>query len=117
MRLVHSSTRQTLVPNLEVASTFFARARGLLGRDSLKETDALWISPCNNIHTFFMRFAIDLIFMNRDLVVTKTVPHVGPGRLVFASWGTASVIELKAGFLEKNPVKVGDRLHVDPALS
>jgi uncharacterized membrane protein (UPF0127 family) len=114
---MNAATKQTLIPKLEVASTFFTRAKGLLGRDSMNESEALWISPCNNIHTFFMRFAIDLIFLNRDLVVTKTVPNVTPGRLVFASWKTASVIELKAGFLEKNPVQVGDRLHVDTALS
>lgn len=117
MRLLNAATKQTLVPELEVAENFFARLKGLLGRDGLKETQALWIHRCNSIHTFFMRFAIDLIFVNRDLVVTKTVTNVRPGRLVFAGWNSASVIELKAGFLDKNPVKVGDKLHVDSALS
>lgn len=108
---------QIILPHLEVADTLWARTKGLLGRSHLPADQGLWIKECNNIHTFFMRFPIDLIFVNRKMEVTRTVPRVKPGRLVFSMLRSVHVIELSEGFLEKNPVKVGEKLHVDTALS
>ena len=106
-----------LVPRLEVAADFRTRNRGLLGRDSLPADQALWILQCSSVHTFFMRFKIDLVFLNAKMEVTKTVSKVPPGRLVWNMFFASSVIELSEGFLEKHPIRVGDKVHVDPALS
>lgn len=108
---------QTLVPRLEVADTLWTRTKGLLGRSSLAADQGLWIHRCNSVHTFFMRFAIDLVFLNREMVVTKTFSRVSPGRMIWPVWRATSVIELSEGFLEKHPIRVGDKLHVDTALS
>lgn len=108
---------KVLLSHLEVADTMWSRNRGLLGRPSLPADHALLILNCNNIHTFFMRFTIDLIFLNRKMEVTKTVSRVKPGRIVLSMLRSSHVIELSEGFLEKNPVTVGEKLHVDPALS
>lgn len=113
MKLLNTSTQQTLIPQLEIANTLWSRMKGLLGRSSLGANEGLWIQSSGSVHTFFMRFPIDLIFVDRDLEVTKTVAHVGPGRLVWKGWRASSVIELQAGFLERHPVRVGDKLHVD----
>lgn len=113
MKLINASTKQTLVANLEVARSAWECMRGLLGRSSLGADQGLWITQRGSIHTFFMKFAIDLVFVDRDLNVTKTVAKVAPGRFVWRGWKSYSVIELQAGFLEKNPVRVGDKLHVD----
>lgn len=113
MKLLNAS-RQTLVPKLEVADTLWTRMRGLLGRSQLPPDEALWIRASGSVHTFFMKFAIDLVFVNHDLVVTKIVSNVHPFRFVWKGWSANSVIELQAGFLEKNPIRVGDKLHVDP---
>lgn len=117
MRLRHESSNKILVENLEVAKTFWSRSKGLLGRADLPFDQGLWILRCNSIHTFFMRFPIDLIFLNRKMVVTKTMAHVAPGQLVWPVWQASSVIELREGFLLKFPVGVGEKLHVDTALS
>lgn len=108
---------QVLLPNLEIADTMWKRNRGLLGRESLAADHGLLILRCNNIHTFFMRFAIDLIFLNRKMEVTRTVSRVRPFHMVLSMLRSSHVIELSEGFLEKNPVRVGEKLHVDPALS
>lgn len=108
---------QILVPQLEVASTFAQRAKGLLGRRELPTGRALWIKPCNSVHTFFMKFAIDLIFLDRDLRVLKTLANVPAGRLTLPVWAATSVVELPAGFLAGHNVKPGEQLHVDSALS
>lgn len=113
MKLVNAQTKQTLIPRLEVAASWWACMRGLLGREGLAADEALWIRDSGSIHTFFMKFTIDLVFLDRNLVVTKTVEKVEPFRFVWKGWRSSSVIELQAGFLEKNPVRVGDKLHVD----
>lgn len=106
-----------LVPRLEVATSFWARSKGLLGRRELPAGNALWIKPCNSVHTFFMKFPIDLIFLDRDLRVLKTIANVPAGRLTLPVWKASSVIELPAGFLAGTNVQTGERLYVDPALS
>ncbi len=117
MKLINALTKQTLVPRLEVADTLWSCMRGLLGRSSLDAQEGLWIVSRGSIHTFFMKFAIDLVFVDRNFVVTKTVSNVTPFRFVWRGWRAASVIELQAGFLERNPIRVGDKLHVDPSVS
>lgn len=117
MKLVNSRTGQTLVENLEIARELWPRMKGLLGRSHLSEDQALWILRCNSIHTFFMKFPIDLIFLNSRMEVAKTCRSVRPGRLVFPVMSASSVVELSEGFLERHPVQVGEKLNVDPALS
>jgi len=117
VRLRSEAGDKLLLENLEVASSFWSRSKGLLGRKSLPPTQGLWILRCNSIHTFFMNFAIDLVFLDKKMVVRKTLKGVRPNRLVLPVWRASSVIELSDGFLEKSPIRVGEKLHVDPTLS
>ncbi len=117
MRLMRDSKKQTLVPNLEVANTTWTRMKGLLGRQSLASDHGMLFPNCNSAHTFFMKFPIDFVFLNKKMVVTKILERVPPGRLVLPVWRASHMIELSAGFLEKHPIRVGEKLHVDTALS
>src|SRR5665213_4569465 len=108
MRLTVESTNATLLENLEVADTLWSRTKGLLGRTHLNADCGLWILRTNSIHTFFMKFSIDLVFLNKKMVVTKVISGVKPGRLILPVWRASSVIELKAGFLEAHPLRVGE---------
>lgn len=117
MKLYSKKTTKTLIPKLEVATSLWARTKGLLGRSELPADQALWIHRCNSIHTFFMKFPIDLVFVDRNLVVKKIMHKVKPNRLVFPVLTATSVIELSPGFLEANPIAVGEQLHVDHPLS
>ena len=108
---------QPLLERLQVADSLWTRTKGLLGRQNLPENEGLWILRCNSIHTFFMKFAIDLVFVDRNLKVLKTYRGVKPGRVIFPVWHATSVIELKSGFLNKHPLRQGEQLHVDPTLS
>jgi uncharacterized membrane protein (UPF0127 family) len=106
-----------LVPHLEVAKSFWTRSKGLIGRKSLPDGQGLWIWRCNSIHTCGMNFPIDLIFVDKKLVVRKTMSRVQPWRLVLPVWRASSVFELPPGFLDKHPVTAGEQLHVDHTLS
>ena len=95
-----------------VASRRVERAVGLLGRSHLDAGEALWITPCHGVHTWFMRFTIDVIAMDADGVVVDAVSMLKPWRMRLPKAGAHSVLELPAGTLLTAPVKVGHRIHI-----
>ena len=64
--LKNSNSKKTVISNLEIARSFFERGQGLLGRSHLDPQAGLWIPRCNSIHTFFMKFSIDCIFLDKN---------------------------------------------------
>ena len=81
----------------EVARSFRARLKGLIGRQSLPPGRGLLILKCNAIHTFFMRFPIDATFYDREDRVVKTVRNIRPWRLfVWGGWRAVKVLETAA---------------------
>jgi uncharacterized membrane protein (UPF0127 family) len=103
---------ELLLENLELAESFWARGKGLLGRKKIEDNEALWIKPCNNIHTFFMKFRIDCIFIDKKMEIQKIVSDIPSFRLIGPFWKSFSVIETQAGFAEKKKLKTGDQLYV-----
>jgi uncharacterized protein len=97
-----------------VAETPLRRLSGLLGRAGLASGEGLLIRPTSAIHTCFMRFPIDAVFLDRDLVVVKVVSELRPWR-VAARRGAKAVLELAAGESGRRGVQPGDRfLLCDP---
>ena len=94
-----------------LAATFRSRFLGLLGRRGLASREGLLIRPGGSIHTFFMRFAIDVVFLDGRGVVVKVVPHLRPWRLAFARGGREA-LELAAGAAARRGLRPGDRLEV-----
>ena len=114
---VKNLTRQTvLATDLEVAGTGSKRNKGLLGRDGLKTGGGLWIVPCESVHTFFMRFPIDLVYLDRRNRVRKVRSAVGPWRLS-ACLSAHSILELPAGVVLGTQTQKGDMLELSPALA
>jgi hypothetical protein len=91
------------------AATFLARLRGLLGRRGLADGEGLLIKSTSSIHTFFMTFALDVAFLDRDFRVVKLVPELRPWRVTFAR-GARSALELATGEIARSGLRVGDRL-------
>lgn len=113
MKQLWNRTQNTLlVPELFVATNFVDRGVGLLKKSKLNESEGLWIHRCNSIHTFFMKFPIDCVFVDKNLVVEGLVENVTPWRIVFPRWRSRSVFELKSGFINKFKIKKGDQLDV-----
>jgi len=116
-KLRNQSRQVDVADHVEQAISFWGKSRGLLGRRSLPAGQALWIRgsdlvACNSIHTFFMLFAIDAVFVDRDLIVKKIYRDLRPWRVTLPAFGAHSVFELAAGTLQHRPVDVGDQLHV-----
>lgn len=108
-------TRQTkLASNIEVASSGARRSKGLLGRKGLSAGEALWIVPCEAVHTFGMRFSLDLIYLDRRHRIKKIRRNVPPWR-VSACLTAYSVIELAAGSIGEADAQAGDFVEFSPA--
>jgi uncharacterized protein len=103
-------TRQTeLASAAELADHGAARNKGLLGRTHLPPGSGLWIVPCESVHTFFMKFPIDLVYIDRNKRVKKVRSNVGPWRLS-ACLSAHSIIELPAGVVHSTQTLPGDQL-------
>jgi uncharacterized protein len=109
-KLYHTTTGHCLADRLEIANTFWTRFCGLMLRRSLAQGQALWIRPSNGVHTFWMRFAIDVIFLDREMRVVKLVENLRPFRLTMPKGTARSVIELPAHTIAQAGVRLGDQL-------
>jgi uncharacterized membrane protein (UPF0127 family) len=87
----------------------WGRFRGLMGQRRLSEGEALLIDPCNSVHTFFMRFPIDVLFLDRDDRVLKMSTEIRPFRVAIGR-GARRVLELATGRAKLAGVRVGDRI-------
>ena len=114
--LMNERTRQTVATSVEIAATRTSRRRGLLGRDRLDGTSAMLLAPCTAVHTAGMRFAIDVVFVDREGHAVKVVRNLRPWRIALAAGGRA-VIEMAAGSLGWGQVLLGDRLYLEPAFT
>ena len=106
------SKDRLIASRVSKAESIRDRMRGLLGRDSLPPDEGLWIVPCPQIHTFFMRFPIDVVFLDRDLRVVAVAEGLKPWRVFpWLPWDfdSHSVLELAGGTL-KGSVSIGDRV-------
>ncbi len=106
--IVKDLTTQQLIAGRGYVTQGLERAIGLLSRNTFHEGEALIIPRCDAIHTWFMRFPIDVLFLRQGVVV-KALPAVGPFHVV-ASSGAETVIELPVGTIQRSGVVVGHRL-------
>lgn len=110
-RVMLERTGQTVSGQIELAQDSATRTRGLLGRDGLLDGAVMIIAPCSAIHTLFMRFTIDVVFVDRAGRVLKLYRRLRPWRLAVAV-GAFAVLELPDGSIDKNGLKRGDFLTI-----
>lgn len=109
--LVNERTAAIVARHVELATTRAERRKGLLGRDGLNPSAAIMIAPCKAVHTWFMRFPIDVLFVDRDGRAVKIVRDLKPWRMAAAT-GAHAVVEFAAGSL--HDIAVGDRVVLTP---
>jgi uncharacterized membrane protein (UPF0127 family) len=108
--LVRNETRSTILADAaEVADTTARRRRGLLGRDNLTSGEGLWIVPCEGVHTLGMKFAIDVLYLDRKKRVRKLRRVMRPWRLSICLLAH-SVLELPAGTIDRTGTQPGDQI-------
>jgi uncharacterized protein len=111
--LVRNHTRSTVLAEAaDMADTSEKRRTGLLKHERLIPGEGLWIVPCESVHTFFMKFPIDLVYLDKQKKVRK-VRHRVPAWRLSACLSAHSILELPAGTLEQTGTQVGDQLEVE----
>lgn len=111
---IRNRTRQTLLlEEAWIADRFLTRLRGLLGREGLKPGQGLVIRPCNNIHTFHMKFAIDVAFCARDGRVCQVLTNLPRGRVSPTVRQAHYVIEAAAGSFGPDRLRIGDIVQLE----
>ena len=113
LRVTNLARNTILATCLEKAGTGATRSKGLLGRKGLAPGGGLWIVPCESVHTFFMQFPIDLIYIDRSKRIKKVRSSVPPWRLSVCL-SAHSILELPAGTIRSTMTQVGDTLEFSP---
>ena len=108
-------TGAVVADRIAVADTHATRAVGLLSREGLEPGEGLWIVPSRGVHTFWMRFAIDVIALDDRGVIIDRVADMRPWRIRLPRRGTAGVLELRAGTLDESGTRVGHRIELAQA--
>jgi uncharacterized membrane protein (UPF0127 family) len=107
LRLVNLDNGQTVSDSIELAVTFLTRLKGLMFRAQLSQGGGLYLHPCKSIHTFFMKFPIDVLYLNKDWKIVGLEEQLQPGKIGRNVPGAVSVIELESGSIQKNSIKEG----------
>ena len=117
IRVSNSTSGTVIAERAQLASDPWSRFWGLMGRRDLPKGSGILIAPCSSIHMFFMRFPIDVVFLDRNDVVVKVVHSIRPWRLAMGGGGKKA-LELPAGTAQAIPISEGDQLAFeDPGLS
>jgi uncharacterized membrane protein (UPF0127 family) len=91
------------------AKNIFYRMKGLMFSKQLPNCDGFLISPCNSIHTFFMLYDLDIVFLDKDFETVKIIYNMSPWKMTWIYFRARHVLEMKAGTLSKM-LKIGDKL-------
>lgn len=110
MRIINTSRNTTIADTVCVADTSLSRMVGLLGRKNIPAGEALVITRCRSIHMFFMRFSIDVLFIDKEDRVVGVVETIGPFQLSPLFFRARYAVELKCGTIQASRTQVGDQL-------
>ncbi|MFC1755250.1 DUF192 domain-containing protein [Thermoproteota archaeon] len=112
VRIVNKTKSSVLAEKAEIANTPLSRMKGLLGRDKIDLGEGLVIVPCSAIHTFFMKFSIDVAFIDVNNKVVALSRDLTPGKLFSGGRESKKVIELPVGILESTNTCIQDLIEL-----
>lgn len=105
-----SKENEVVLENVVIADSFFSRLKGLMGKNTIKDDEGLLIRPCNSIHTFFMKFNLDIAFIDKNFIVLEIYRDLAPNKLSKIYKKSKFVIESKTGSLYK--LKKGEQIQI-----
>lgn len=112
-KITNMSNGNIIAEQAAYADTFISRLKGLMFRNNFNKGEALFIIPCNSIHTFWMKFPIDVVFLSKENTVIYIIENFQPNKISSLLRKAHSVIELPAGTIKECNIKKGDRLMFD----
>ncbi|MGC5325431.1 DUF192 domain-containing protein [Brevibacillus sp. SYSU BS000544] len=112
--LINLSNNQILASQIGQAYTFLGRLKGLMFTKELPTGCALHIRPCRSVHTFFMNYSIDVLYLNADLKIVAIDEQLRPGKVGPIYADAVSVIELPAGAARQTETQIGHFVQLRP---
>lgn len=112
MKVYNATKKQCLAHTVIMADTFFARLAGLLGRSGLPAGWCMVLKPCSSIHTMFMRFPLDVLFLDEHSCVSAVIRDMPPYRFSGTVKGSRVVMEFPAGSLAQTGTVPGDIIEI-----
>lgn len=112
-KISNKTKNEILADSAELANTPLKRIKGLLGRKELKQGQGMIIIPCSSIHTFFMKFAIDIVFLDKEGHAVAIAHSLPPSRLFGAPFKASLVIELPPGTLRRTRTELKDKISIE----
>lgn len=112
MKIKVKGSKNYIANDVQMAQTMRDRMLGLMFSSDIPRGDGLLLSPCNSIHTFFMKYPIDVLFLDKNNTVVKVYQSLVPWRITPIFFSSRKVLELRAGTLSPE-VKVGTTIEVE----
>jgi uncharacterized membrane protein (UPF0127 family) len=112
MQAINTTRNSTLCTTGVIADNFWTRLRGLMFRPSLPEGEGLLLQGESSIHTFFMRFPIDVVYLDGNNQVMRLAEAMPPTRVGPLVWGCRAILELPPGTIARTATQVGDTLEI-----
>jgi uncharacterized protein len=110
--IINQRNEKIIAHNVIPSYTFWRRLKGLMFRKSLPAGYAMHIMPCSSIHTFFMKFPLDVLYIDKNNQVVKVSLNIPPGKMEKVVRKAKSVIEMPAGSIDTESVEVGDQIQI-----
>jgi hypothetical protein len=111
VKVMNRTAKRVLADRAILAKTWMERMVGLLGKKRLEDGEGLVIEDCSAIHTFLMKFPIDVLFLDEEMKVIATLSHLKPFRIAIRRKGRV-VVELPSGKIEESKTKMGDMVEI-----
>ena len=112
-KVSNRTKNEVLADSAELANTPLKRIKGLLGKTGLKQGQGMIITPCSSIHTFFMKFAIDIVFLDKEGNTVAMAHSLPPSRLFGAPFKASLVVELPPGTLSRTRTELNDKISIE----
>jgi uncharacterized membrane protein (UPF0127 family) len=111
-QIVNISKGIDIASKAQIAASMGQRIKGLLGRAGLEPDEAMVLKPCTSVHTIFMRFPIDVLFLDKNMQIIRLIQNMPPYRLSPFVWASHLAIELPAGKISQTNTQLGDRVRI-----
>ena len=112
VQVIDSLNGTVIAKDVKPAYSFVKRLRGLLFTTSLPRQSGIHIQPCRSVHTFFMQYPIDIVYLDANQIIVGLEHSVAPGKRGSQVPMTYSVLELASGRIEELAIKVGQKIHI-----
>ena len=113
MKIYNSTQNNLIADDVKLAKSFITRTLGLIPKKMISESEGLMIKPCNSIHTFFMKFSIDVLFVGTNDEIIALYENVKPWRILPIHFNSSYVIELKCGQISAKNIAKHDIIQID----